>query len=373
MANIQSEIPVSPTVPELAAALLPRTERDNLDEYLRKAVVHKLALPLSHLKGVGASSESWREMQAASLSMNMLLADELLRFVQVLSAEGIPYRALKGVGFALAYYGSIGYRECRDNDLLVPCEAVDDCLAIAKKLGYNAIRNLSKAQSAYERKTQHAFALRHQSSGLELDLHWKAAQRQYDLPDFTHSVWQRQRSVQYQNSELLTLAPVDALFFVAIANAKDNWRYLRCLLDFKLCFDTLQKEEFESLLSRFESQGTAEILLSPLDYLTTVFGDSDSSPDDHNCNVRARSRIQLSSYIGTTLHEWEEYSLHMRLRSRKRHKLRYTWKRLSTPHETDWEYAIPDRLFFVHFLLKFCATCSRASCALARKLLGLTR
>jgi hypothetical protein len=160
------------------------------------------------------------------------LAADLAVALDALRAAGVPGLVFKGVALAVQAYGDFSIRGAGDLDLLV---APDD-LARA----HNALHAAGWAPAPGYPQPGPSWAWRHlvrtgnelllSGANSDIDLHWHLVPTRGTFPSFD-VLWERRSVVSVDGHDTPTLSPYDALAHSAGHAAKDEWRWLRSLLD----------------------------------------------------------------------------------------------------------------------------------------------
>lgn len=209
------------------------------DEFLAAAHQHqvvsfldrhrdRLALP----PGAGASLHATSTQRTAGVE---ILAAELDTALEVLDRAGVRVLVFKGLALAAQAHGDIAARGAGDLDLLVSPEDVERAHA--------ALTSTAWSHEPIAPQPGPAWAWRHlRSTGYELtlhgpastiDLHWHLGPAHGTFPPF-ETLWERRSLVPVGGCDVPTLAPYDALAHSAGHAAKDEWRWLRNLVDVHL-------------------------------------------------------------------------------------------------------------------------------------------
>lgn len=156
---------------------------------------------------------------------------ELARIRERLDAAGVRSLVFKGPALAVQTTGDLGARGFGDLDLLVDPRAVEEVTALLVAHGWNAVVPLPPAGSWAWRRIVHASnELPFAGAGCSIDLHWRLDPTLDALPAFDE-LWDRRELVDLGDGPAPTLGRGDALAHACLNAAKDEWRWLRNLVD----------------------------------------------------------------------------------------------------------------------------------------------
>lgn len=189
------------------------------------AHVDRLALPAGTAATVRASATQ-------SAAGAHLLATDLATALALLERAGVRALAFKGVSLSVQAYGDLTARGAGDLDLLVPPDDLERAHAALTAGQWSHHPAYPRPGGAWAwrhlRRTGHEVSLHSDSSSI--DLHWHLGPAHGGFPDFDR-LWERRQVVGLAGHRVPTLSPYDALAHSAGHAAKDQWRWLRSLLD----------------------------------------------------------------------------------------------------------------------------------------------
>ena len=348
----------------------PINHSEKLIELLKR---HQLLLSLRRsLRDNHVLDLETRSQIAGLAARNSLLTEELLKVLQLLSESGIKAICLKGLALSIEAYGSTTKRESRDIDLLIRDSDVDTTLSLLASAGYEATEERSLSQKLWDRKTQHATVLRHKESGIEIDVHWKLIQKQYGISLPQDCIWDRSKHLPLHGRNIRVLGIEDSFVFSILHGAKDLWTELRSLLDLHLLIAKNPSLNWEHIFQIFRSAEQERLLFVPFLLCQRFFGTDIPSIllpaiDDDEVAHKIFQEISAAIEQQEAISELHYAKLHLALRKSLGSKLSYAAGRLFIPHEEDWNLRLPDRLFFLYFIIKPISTIARAISVLAKR------
>lgn len=200
------------------------------------SVCHRQRL-IGHLcamvtSGVFAASEDQRreitawdlQLTAHKARLDALLVDSL----DVLGAEGIDYRVLKGPVLARTAYDQAGSRHYFDIDVLAPATRFDDAVDVLIAIGFE--RRAPPIRPGYDARFAKGVTLR-TPDGFELDLHRTLAAGPFGLLIDLDRLWASSSSVDIDGSCVHCLGPEDNLLHAccnaALGDLPARWSVLR--------------------------------------------------------------------------------------------------------------------------------------------------
>ena len=244
----------APTSPEfdLAAACCiwppsPRRDRRleaalaapiNWGRFVDMVARHRIqGLAHAALSGNGAVPDETRRSLAAlgqTLAYDALrLTREALRLDQAFADAGIPVAFIKGPVLAQLIHGTVGLRQCKDLDLLVPIEALPAARQLLAGRGYRRIVPpevlLPHLEARWIRDNKD-FEYLHPQSRIQIELHWRLFENRCLMPEVPPP--ERWVTVAIMaGARLRTLAPTDLLLYLCLHGAVTAWFRMKWLAD----------------------------------------------------------------------------------------------------------------------------------------------
>ncbi len=279
---------------------------------------------------------------------------QLLRYLRELcnlfEAINVDFLHIKGFATEKAFYNDAEARRFSDIDLLIPALEVPKVLGVLEELGFRVQPKLSNRQLQQELGTQHAIALV-SPDGLELDLHWRLIQTQYGIIEPNPELFFSSPKVYtHQGLKFATLQEDLHFYFLCLHAYKDLWLNLKSILDISKALNS-GAVNVDETRKYFSNSGAPDILEVSLEVVKKVCGTAPPSTLSEN-GSRVFQSIFQHLQNETELGELESFKIELLLRPSLVSKLRYLRGRLFVPHEEDWSFAIPDSLFFLHYITK---------------------
>jgi hypothetical protein len=190
---------------------------------MQKAVWHRIPLLVSHhLRSPALSMlipEAIRDrldsLYYQGLARNMVLQNELARFLSACNDQNIPVIVLKGAALLESIYRDISLRSMNDLDILVRPEHLDLAETIALRLGYTYFTSHDTPEQT-RKSGRHLDNLVLREKGIFLEIHQHIVNTDdpyhFDLSGF----WTRAEPAMILGVRALTFAPVDLLIHLSI-------------------------------------------------------------------------------------------------------------------------------------------------------------
>ena len=205
-----------------------------------------------------------KDRSANIASWNLALASELLILLSHLERNSIRAVAFKGPALAVALYGQLGLRHCRDLDLLIEAERVWDAVRILKAEGYLLTAEFP-CQPQREWLTAYKdVALRNPVTGVYLELHWAVCESAFDPKLHVARLWQQTETVTLLGTPVPVPSPDTLLFLLAIHGARHYWTELKWIADIDRCLKKYPCLDWGSAVHLADSFGRRRTLLLPL-------------------------------------------------------------------------------------------------------------
>jgi hypothetical protein len=158
---------------------------------------------------------------------------EARRVLEALDDHGVPALLLKGPALAVQSAGSSAARGFGDIDLFVPPESAEPAFGVLKEHGWEP-RTFGSARPgtwAWRHLVRTFNEIAFDGRATSVDLHWRLDPTPGALPDFAEA-WARRDLVPVEGVVTVpTLSPADAFEHSCWHAAKDEWRWLRSLVD----------------------------------------------------------------------------------------------------------------------------------------------
>src|SRR5574337_200854 len=163
---------------------------------------------------------------------NLLLARELARLLQALSAAGIPVVPLKGVALTESLYGDLGLRPCADIDILVPRQMAPKAFDLLLTSGYAAaFTERFFADLLLRHDIEYALVRRESGFPYNLELHWCLLWGPRLDAAAIEDLWAEARPHTFSGVPAYALSPEWELLFLAVHAVRHRWQQLKWIVD----------------------------------------------------------------------------------------------------------------------------------------------
>lgn len=293
----------------------------------------------------------------ANTARTLLLIQDLVNTVELLSRRGIQTIPFKGPVLAEMLYGDAALRECVDLDILVRARDVQEAIRTLLSAGYEDVSSLKPAQQSAFVATQYEYALR-SPAGTLVELQWRTVPRYFSLFLDEEKPWNRIRPIQVCGREMNSLSPEDLLLLLSFHGSKHGWEKLIWLADVGELIASSPQLDWGYVIDTARGAGGLRMLLLGITLanklLGTVIPNEIERPiaRDRTAEHIAESichRLQTSeipTYVKSQIYL-------LRVRERWRDRLRYILRFTSTGTPMEWRIVdLPPSLFVVYSFLR---------------------
>ena len=287
--------------------------------------------------------------------------DELTELLALFRDAGIPAMPLKGPVLSRLLYGDWGARVSHDLDFLVRAEDVPRALSTIEAAGYAEPLHarLSPARSAAMRALYGELAYT-RPERLTIEPHWSLAQSTQAIDLDYDAMWRRARRVELEGIELTVPEPQDLFLVLVVHGSKEVWRSAKWLADLAAFAHAEPGLDWDPVLERARAAGIVRMVHVALLLVERATGASIPEPfrrsieRDGEAQRLARS-IEARMLDGATAAPRIDRfsSLRWRMRERRRDRLRYAWRTVTTPRPRHFEIVnLPDALIGAYVPVK---------------------
>lgn len=278
----------------------------------------------------------------------------LLSVFDVFTRAQIPVLPLKGPVLAFQLYGDVGMKASLDLDILIPKEYFTSAWEVMESLGFSTDFSymLSPKQKKYLLNSFHHLTFVKGSARVEL--HWEINTNRYMTGRPNDEYFQKAVAINIADKTIQTLRPDHLTEYLAIHGSYHAWYRLDWLYDFSFAVSANQ-ESISFISENMHRAGLGIIFNQSITLSHLLFG---NPLPEGTQNTPSLIRIPLKEMVNSS-----ENAKHKGL-SRITHKiylfkLKKSWKYrfhvfsvLST-NQGNWKMLkLPDRLFFLYFILR---------------------
>lgn len=335
----------------------------NLLYYARR---HKLIPFIApHLKrnppsGFSAFDRLSRAQQKTT-QRTMGMLREMVLLSKTLHEKNIPHLMLKGHALSQLLYDSPYQKNSIDIDVLISpddLDSVDSFLRTNYKRTYPSI-DLSDKQKQINYHLTHHYAYLHKTFNFPLEIHWKLINPSSLLPFSFDYLYRNSRNIDINGWKIPTLNRKDYLVYLAVHGSKHRWYFLAWLKDFaELLKQTSREKQHEAIEKCIALHLEKPIIQGYL--LAHLFCDTqipDRIMELYNKEKKidafiSKAILDINKPLDLLIRKkYQNKQYQLKLRKNLQYK-RDVLCRLKTHHK-DWEIIdLPDRLFFVYYLLR---------------------
>jgi hypothetical protein len=167
-----------------------------------------------------------RDRSQSNAALNVLLAGEMVRLLELFEANQIPAVPYKGPAIGVGIYGNLALRQFADLDILVPDTDVWKATELLIAEGYKAHFTIPERKQASFIRLGYVRLFNHETEPTTVELHWRLAPRFFGAPFDTSTLWQRARLLELQGSRVRVPSAEDLILMLCIHGAKDCWEKL---------------------------------------------------------------------------------------------------------------------------------------------------
>ncbi len=294
---------------------------------------------------------------------NLLLAQELLKLLDLLNANEIPAIPFKGPLLAIAAYGNISLRQISDLDLIVHKRDVLRAKALLLEEGFHLVHPMDRAQEAIFLRSNCEFAFERANPHVGVDVHWDIAPKYFYFPFDLERVWQRLEPSTLAGTTVRSLRPEDLLLILCVHGARHVWERLEWLCSVAQVVranpqirwsETIQEaKEFRSERTLLLGLLLAEQLLGsqvPQAVLQKIRSDPSLEPLAAQISDRLfRDSVRDPGIFEDTFVD----ELHPKMLDRRRDRLRYYAHLVFSPTVGDTDFLrVPHLFSFIYYLVR---------------------
>ncbi len=306
-------------------------------------------------------AQAAREHCSRHAAKNAAQGDELIRTLRALQRVGIDAVPFKGPVLATTVYGEIGLRSFRDLDFLVREDDAARTLEVLKTIGYRGAANdFTPAQTRAERRYSGQDLMVQRDSRTAIEPHWAFGPRTWAVDLDYAGLWRRLRRRRFRGADILMLSPEDTLLLLAIHGSKEQWVRLQWICDVAEALRRFPRPDWDTLIARARAEGCLRMLLLALRLAEALLGAASPGRirDLHRADpvVDELAMEVIAKLFDETHHVPSIYqvtSFRRRLRERRRDRLAYQWRTITTPRSQHYGLVrLPDALFGLYTPIK---------------------
>jgi len=171
---------------------------------------------------------------------NLLLANETIKIIKLLEAEGIKAIPIKGVFLGYQLYGTFNDRETRDIDLLIKKEDVLNAVNIIKKNNYQLYESITNHINNLESShcTINEFLLQDKENKITIELHWQFFDFSLIGKEIMEDFWKNPDKISLQQNIIIVPNIIQQMQLGVLHGTKHFWAGLQWIIDFNYWLKT---------------------------------------------------------------------------------------------------------------------------------------
>jgi hypothetical protein len=271
-------------------------------QYLyRKAHHHRVApllySTLSSFERAGVPNDvlgNLRNSFEDNVRDNLFRTGEMLKFLRVFEAKGIPAVPFKGPTLAVQAFGHLGLRQYGDLDILVRKRDVPKArdlllahgyrLAVPLTLMKRVILKLAPGKDVIFVKDENRVVI---------ELHWRLTDKYFDLPLDMKSLWRRLVPMSLGGTTVKTLPLEDLILYLCMHGARHSWERLAWICDLAELVRVNPQMDWNSLMNRAKILGSERVLALGLLLASDVLGLI--LPTELSARVQSDPKVRLAA------------------------------------------------------------------------------
>ena len=327
----------------------------NWEHVLRQAGQHRVlpavSMALRNRTDFPASIRSAIGARFVSHERRVLrFSAELVGILHQFDSHGIPVIPYKGPILSQLLYGDPAMRDFGDLDLLVLPQDVPRARAALLELGFEQKLSVSPRCEREFLRSGYELVFGSKTERNLVELHWQVLPHFYAVPFDTETIFARSREIEFAGSRLRVPCNEDALLILCVHAAKHEWSQLGMVRDVA----TLAGMDLDWRWIAAESRrlGITKMLLISLllacDLLAFELPEAlTASALEPECeNLATQLSFRLAHGETLDVESPRYFQFMMKLLERRRDRVRFLWRLISTPSVSEWEtITLPDMLF----------------------------
>jgi hypothetical protein len=311
----------------------------------RNLMEHARGLP----EGIDATLRSSYEL---NLKRGLWFAAELGRIVRNFDLQGLPVMPFKGPVLAQSVYGDPGLRSFSDLDLMISSADFERAKHTLAEIGYRPAKQLRPAVARFWLRNGYEQSFDGAAGKNLVELQWALLPHFYAVDLNVEDLLARCGYSGVGGCQMRSLSPEDSVIVLSLHAAKHLWGRLIWLVDIA---ETLRIKtiDYESVLLLAQDIGVSRILgvtfwlvknllQADLPEAAEKMIAADSSVPVLGQEFAARMARSATYDFAST----QYFRLILKLRERRSDRLRYLWRLLCTPGESDIAVLrLPEALF----------------------------
>jgi hypothetical protein len=190
-------------------------------------------------------------------------ADELVRVIKSMRANGVEMIPIKGPVVAQEIYGNLALRHAGDLDLLVGKKTFDLVDRVICNMGYQCVKPgqaLTKRQRIQYEFRNNTYEYRNKKLKFSLEIHQRLMRNHLLRHNSFTSLLERSRNLKINDYPVVTLSKVDQLFYLCSHGAAHYWSHLFWLVDIAEIVRNLSGLDWKTITKSAKKQNVQRVL-----------------------------------------------------------------------------------------------------------------
>ena len=312
---------------------------------------------------------SLKQRYQTNIHKTLLVAREMIRVLDRLSALGIAAMPYKGVALAESMYGDMALRQSGDIDLFIRAQDFVGIKSAVAELGYAPHMPLSPTEERAYLISGYECAFDSDAGRNLLEVQWALQPRFYAVDLTVESLFRRAVSVTVAGREMKMPSPEDLLLILSVHAAKHVWERLIWLCDIAQIIK-LPNLNWPWIADQARILGVARILhvtlllANRLLEATIPASVESATRGDHTAFTLADEiYAQITEDAKCDVESTRYFRLMLRLRERRLDRMKFLQRLVFTPGPSEWKaIRLPAPMFPLYRLVRL----SRLAARLAR-------
>lgn len=304
-----------------------------------------------------------RDRSQSNAALNVLLAGEMVRLLELFEANQIPAVPYKGPAIGVGIYGNLALRQFADLDILVPDTDVWKATELLIAEGYKAHFTIPPRKQSSFIRLGYVRLFNHKTEPTTVELHWRLAPRFFGAPFDTSTLWQRARRLELQGTKVRVPAPEDLILMLCIHGAKDCWEKFEWVCGLAELIRAEPEVDWQRVLRQARTIRCLKIVSFGLRLAHELL----DAPVPVEVLEQITPREQLESLVhqivsrffsedakmGSSLSLTRRIKFHLAMKDSLRERFRYCARLALTTTPVDWEMVqLPEAVSFLYFPLR---------------------
>ena len=307
-----------------------------------------------------AELKQLRDRSQSNAALNVLLAGEMVRLLELFEANQIPAVPYKGPAIGVGIYGNLALRQFADLDILVPDTDVWKATELLIAEGYRAHFTIPPRKQASFIRLSYVRLFNHETEATTVELHWRLAPRFFGAAFDTSTLWQRARRLELQGARVRVPAAEDLILILCIHGAKDCWEKLEWVSGLAELIRSEPEVDWQRVLREAEEIRCVKIVTLGLRLAHELL----DAPVPDEVLSQLGSRGQLDQLVQQVVMRFcsddpgpisltRRVKFHLAIKDSLPAKFRYCARLALTTTPVDWEMIqLPNSVSFLYFPLR---------------------